>query len=173
MWTAAADHAKDEGHEEVTEGLNRVSKKPPSSDGENEQDWPLAPASEQPPPGKALVAYRRARIVKRFDRRVVELEFSIIDPTDWKDEKVILYCALPLEGPAKRQGKYYELWTLANGAPPKRKDRMSPGVFAGYWLVELERTRMMTKRDGGVRPAETHEATTVIGRLIERAAPSR
>ena len=137
---------------------------------DDEQEWPLAPASDQPPCGKALAAYRRARIVKRFDRRVAELEFTIIEPTDWKEATVMLYCALPLAGPAKRQGKYYQLWKMANGGPPKRRDRMSPEVFAGYWWVELERTRQATKREGGVRPVEEHEAITQIGQLIERAA---
>ncbi len=163
----------------VSVGVSTIAKTKSTVNGRDENDeqrWPHAPASGQPPCGKALVAYRRARIVNRFDRRVAELEFTIIqtaettDPTEWENAPVMLYCSLPLEGPAKRRGKYYALWTLANGAPPKRHGRMSPDVFAGYWWVELERTRQATKREGGVRPVEEHEGVTQIGRMIERDA---
>lgn len=148
-----------------------MNKKSPAGGHDHEQEWPLAPESKQPPPGKALVAYHRARIVNRFARRVAELEFTIVEPIDWMNTTVTLYCALPLEGPARRRGKFFEAWTLANGAPPDRRTRMSPQVFQGYWLVELERTRNVTKRDGGVRTLEEYEeGMTQIGRLIERAA---
>lgn len=132
-----------------------MSEKPEPSG--NDDEWPLAPEPDQPPPGKALIAYRRARIVRRFDRRVAEIEFSIIEPIDWQGFRVVLYCALPAEGPARRAGKFYALWTMANGASPNRRDRMSPRVFAGYWWAELERSR-----EG--------QGNTHVGCLIERAA---
>lgn len=41
-----------------------------------EQDWPLAADPQQPPSGKYTVAYRKVRMVKRFqDRYTIELHF--------------------------------------------------------------------------------------------------
>ncbi len=136
--------------------------------------WPEAPSPEQPPPGTCTVAYRRARIVERFNRMVAELTFEIADPGKWTGELVTMYCALPKSGPAPRQSKFYQQWTLANGKPPNRRDRMSPRVFAGYWIARLGRTKqVMTQTDEGYERralAEGEAGETVVEQLLERSA---
>jgi len=40
--------------------------------------------------------------------------------------------------PPGPRSRYYQEWTIANGARPKRKDRMSPNVFLGkFFLVRV------------------------------------
>lgn len=152
-----------------------MSRKPAAGGEDDENAWPLAPDPDQPPPGKYLVAYRRARLVQRFkDRFTIELHFSIIEPIEWKERPLVLYCSTPLDGLPGRHSKYVTMWTLANGGPAKRRDRMKPSVFAGYWIAEVDHTRRRMVRHGGkdgvkeLGPAET--GTAVIVQLIERAA---
>ena len=132
--------------------------------------WPGAPNSDQPPPGKYVVSYVRGRVVWRFDRRVAELDFSIIEPVEWEKWVVTMYCSLPLDGPASPRSKYYEVWTLANGGRPKRRDRMTPHVFSGYWIAEVGETRRATTRDGIRELAQDERGMAVVLSLIERAA---
>ena len=150
-----------------------MSKKPPDGKGDEDQ-WPLAPDVEQPPPGRYVVAYRRARIVDRFgDRWTIELHFSIVEPSAWLNFEIILYCSTPKDALLGKRSKYYELWTLANGAPPKRRDRMTPSVFDGWWHAKIVHTcRRMEKKGmkNGIRELKpTETATAVIETLVERA----
>jgi len=85
-----------------------VSQKSQKVKGHEEQDWPLAPNPQQPPPGKYTVAYRKARMVKRFqDRYTVELHFSVIEPIEWFDTPLVMYCSVPLTG---YQGEARNMW---------------------------------------------------------------
>ncbi len=151
-----------------------MSPKAPDGTGDEEQ-WPLAPDLEQPPPGKYVVAYRRARLVDRFpDRYTIELHFAIVEPPKWLDFPIIMYSSSPKGARLGKRSKYYEVWTLANGGPPKRRDRMTPTVFAGWWNAEVVHTRRRMEKKGmknGIRELKpTETPTAVIETLIERAA---
>ena len=136
-----------------------------------DDEWPTAPDPEEPPPGKYLIAYLRGRSIERFGRRDIEVDFEIIEPIRWAKKVVKMYFPVPPEGPPSRASKYYQAWIQANGAPPKRGDRMSPRVFEGYWHAELDRTKRTTTRNGGIRRLTDGETGRIrVEHLIERAA---
>lgn len=141
-----------------------------SKPADDEQEWPLAPDPEQPPVGKYLVAYQRARMVSRFaNRKTIELHFSIVEPGKWLNTVLVMYCSTPLDGFPGRNSKYVTMWNLANGGPGKRRDRMTPRIFEGYWYAEVDHTRRIMVKDG-IRKLESNETgTAIIVELIERA----
>lgn len=155
-----------------------MNKKPSDGEDENEQHWPLAPNPQEPPVGRYTVAYQRYRMVKRYDDRfTLELHFVVVEPSDWKDTPLIMYCPIPLNGLPGKRSKYVTMWTLANGGKPApRRSRMTPGIFKGYWLADVRHTRQRQvigggKLKGGVQKLEPGESgMAVIETLIERAA---
>lgn len=137
-------------------------------------DWPVAPDPEPPPIGKCTLGYFRAQCVERFARRIIEVLFKIIEPTDHAGKIVKKYYSIPMNEPPGLESNYYRDWTLANGVPPRRNDRMTPHVFKGYWHAELGQTKQRAVRDkgkGGVRPLRDGEVgRIVVENLIERIA---
>jgi len=143
---------------------------------DHEDDWPLG--TEPPPTGKYVVTYQRAKLITtRFkNKQVVELHFSVVEPLEWKDTLLVMYCPIPLDAKPGRASKYVQMWELAAGGPATRRDRMTPRVFeGGYWLAEVTHTKrcMVRQADGkiGSRALGTGETgTAVIEHLIERSA---
>ncbi len=114
-------------------------------------NWPIAPDPEQPPPGKYIIAYQRARSVERFCRLNIELIFIIVEPQQWEKKVVKKYYAFPVDEPLGLESYDYRDWCLANGGNrPKRNDRMTPRVFSGYWHAELG---LIKQKGAGVRAA--------------------
>jgi hypothetical protein len=139
-----------------------------------DDDWPIAPDPEQPDPGKNyVISFVRAKKAERFGgRHKIELHFVIIEPVRWAKKMVIMYFAVPAEGPPSTISKYYEFWCKANkGKAPERNDRMTPLVFHGYWKAELGHTKRRMGRDGKLREiGENEVGRLVILNLIERTA---
>jgi len=135
--------------------------------------WPTAPDPEEPGPGKAVISFVRGRMVERFCRNNIELDFTIVEPIRWANKTVRMYFPIPFNEPPSLDCKYYKAWVLANnGVIPKRGDRMTSRVFQGYWLAELVQTKQKSKTDGGgVRELEPSEVgRTIVGNLLARAA---
>jgi hypothetical protein len=134
--------------------------------------WPVAPDPEEPPPGKYILAYQRARSIERFSRHCIELIFIIVEPQRWEKKVVKKYYALPVDEPLGLESNYYRDWRMANnGHPPKRKDRMNPHVFSGYWHAELGLTKQKSLASGGVRDLKDGELGRIVVRtLLDRAA---
>lgn len=149
-----------------------MSRKPAEGGQDDKTAWPLAPDPDQPPPGKYIVAYRRAQLVeKRFgNRNTIELYFEVVDPPKWKERMLIMYCGIPLDGRPSRNSKYVTMWTLANGGPAKRRDRMTPKIFVGYWVAAVQHTERKMTTDGSKVLGAGEMGTAVISYLIERAA---
>lgn len=149
-----------------------MTRKPADGGQDDEYAWPLAPDPDQPPPGEYLVAYRRARLVRqRFGNRdTIELYFEVVDPPKWNERTLIMYCGIPLDGRPGKASKYVRAWTLANGGPAKRRDRMTPKVFAGYWVAAVAYTKRKMTNDGSKELDAGETGTAVISYLIERAA---
>lgn len=149
-----------------------MSLKPAEVGQEDESAWPLAPDPDQPPPGKYIVAYRWARLIaKRFGNRdTIELHFKVVEPPRWKERMLIMYCGIPLDGRPSRNSKYVMMWTLANGGSAKRRDRMTPRVFAGYWAATVVHTGRKMTKDGSKELGAGEMGTAVISSLIEREA---
>jgi len=114
-----------------------------------------------------IVSYKRAKTVWRFRRPGAELYFTIVDPEIHRGKQLIMYCPLPQAGRCSQQSKYYQQWVLAKGASPKRRDRMSPTVFEGYWKAKVIRSR--ETYDGKVRP-DNQPGPLKIECLLERVA---
>lgn len=101
-----------------------------------------------------------------------------MEPSDWKDTTLIMYCPMPSDGKLGRASKYVQAWELAAGGPAKRRDPMTPSVFGGYWIAEVTHTerRMVRCPDGKISSralGPTESGTAVIDHLIERAADGR
>ncbi len=140
-----------------------------------DDDWPVAPDPDKPKPGIYEVAYLRSRIVERFKRRVIEIDFEIIESGQWAKKIVKLYFSIPLTGSPSEVSKYYLAWCKASGGTPKRGDRMTPHVFAGYWRAKLGLSERVTTAGGGIRKLEKEKGEVGrirIDHLIERVAGS-
>jgi hypothetical protein len=103
--------------------------------GEREPDitWTHTPRI---PPGEYSAYARSTKVYrdKQFKRWVCAVQFDVL--TDSLTEVLArLTWFLNMgdrEGPhAGRRGHYWLAWSLANGGPPTRKDRLSPRVFRG------------------------------------------
>lgn len=135
---------------------------PTAQDQENQDgDWPTAPPSpEELPAGEYVAAYRGAQRRYCFGQPKVELDFEIVEPAGQRSLHVPLFAVLPTRGRIPVSSKYYALWLMANGTPPRRGDRMTPRVFRGYWRVRVRCSQ--PKRGGPGMP--------IITELIEREA---
>jgi len=138
-----------------------------------DDDWPMAPDPDQPKAGKDyIISFVRAKRVERFGgRHKIELHFVILEPVRWAKKPVVMYFAVPADGPPSDISKYYEFWCKANKGVPQRGDRMTPLVFHGYWKAELGHTKKRMGRDGRLRELGAKEVGRVIVLdLIERVA---
>jgi len=85
-------------------------------------------------PGEYAAYCRSARVYRdaRFQRWVCAVQFDIkTDDLLGTLGRVSWFLNLGArERPhAGRRGKYWTAWVQANGAPPKRRDRLSPQIF--------------------------------------------
>jgi len=126
---------------------------------ERESDWPIGPPQQaELPDGEYVAAYRGAERNIWFGQKKIRLCFQIIEPTCYVGIEVFLFATLPNR--LSHRHKYYDLWSKANGGPPRRNDRMSPRVFRGYWKVKVG---WSVPRTGG------HPMPQVV-ELLERVA---
>lgn len=68
---------------------------------------------------------------------------------------------------AGRRSRYWEVWTLANGAPPRKRQTMTARVFRGkVFLVEVSDVT----RTGDRRPHHPRAIYSTVKRIIEKVA---
>lgn len=121
---------------------------------------------EDLPGGPYLVCYRTYEKGWQFTQVKIRLDYVIVEPATYAGIIVSLFCTCTLN-PNKRHSrasKYYQLWVQANGGPPKRGERMTPSVFAGYWNVEVA---------WGVDRKTGEPSIPKIEALLERVAGGR
>ena len=105
-------------------------------------EWPLGPLTpEDLPEGDDYIgAYREHELKSYFDQLKLRLDFELIDPSAYAHMIVSLFVnatGLDRRQRPSRRSKFYQLWVLANGGPPKRGQYMSPRVFEGYWQLRI------------------------------------
>ena len=129
-------------------------------------DWtpPLGPLTpEELPEGDDYIgSYRDHDFKHYFDQAKVRLDFELIDPPACANLIVSMFMnadELDRNRRPSTQSKFYKLWVRANGGPPKRGERMSIRVFAGYWRLRI--------RWGLVKG---EPSTPVVDALLERVA---
>jgi len=66
-----------------------------------------------------------------------------------------------------RRSRYYAAWVMANGGPPRRRDRLSPRVFKGKWF--LLRIRDVRKRHDQLEHSE-HDVYS-NAEILKRVGP--
>jgi hypothetical protein len=129
-----------------------------------EIEWPLGPLTpEELPSGVYLAGYRDWEYSTWHRRPKIRLEFEIIEPSECAKLIVNLYAnyTMPQHHHNRRmnpKAKYYRLWRMANGGPPR--GRMRPTVFQGWWRVRIEWS--MNEEGEPMMP--------VITELLERVA---
>lgn len=108
-----------------------------------DSDWPLGPLTpeELPEGDEYVVGFRGHDRKPYYDRPKVRLDFEVIEPAAYAGLVVSLFANYRELGRGfnRRQSsecKYYQLWVMANGGPPKG-ERMTPRVFHGYWKVRI------------------------------------
>jgi hypothetical protein len=106
-------------------------------------EFPLGPLTpEELPAGEYIAAYRDWDDGTWHGTPKIRLEFEIIEPPDYAKLIVNLWANhTMLDHRNNRrphpESKYYTLWVLANGGPPKRGERMTPSAFQGYWRLRV------------------------------------
>ena len=119
-------------------------------------------------PGEYRAQSRSAKVYRDgcFRRWVCAVQFDVLD-----DSLIVVVARLTWylnlgskdKPRAGRRGEYWRAWVLANGGPPKRKDRLSHNVFAGrHAIVRVEDTRHDFK--GAANP---ENAYSVVRNVLE------
>lgn len=99
----------------------------------------------------------QAETEERFNRKVVKLTFQ----NPLSGTRVYAYFNMRVT----RGSKFYEAWTIANGAPPKSRQVMGIRVFKGkFFEVEVRDT---TKSYDG-RKLKPGEGYSVVDRIVRR-----
>lgn len=132
---------------------------------EPEIQWAFTPRME---PGNYPAYCRSAQIYRdaQFKRWVCAVQFDVLDGNRI-DVLGRLTWYLNLGGGEKphvtRRGKYWAAWVLANGGPPRRKDRLAPIIFRKrYAQVTVEDTA----KDFAQRSVTSDKAYSVIRDVI-------
>ncbi|SLM48416.1 protein of unknown function [Nitrospira japonica] len=126
-----------------------------------EIDWPEGPPTEVDlPAGTYVASYKGYAHRNMFRQSKIQLNFKIVAPSESAGIEVSLFATFPLQGKPPHRSKYFELWSKANGRPPIRGQRMSAGIFEGYWNVRIEWSK---PRNGG-------PGMPIIVELISREA---
>lgn len=90
--------------------------------------------------------------------------FSICDPVEHMGKELFMACVAPKTRKFPARAKFTRCWTLANGQPPDRFDRMTMRVFqAKAFVVKL---KTVTENKNGILPP--HEHYTVIETLLSQ-----
>jgi hypothetical protein len=67
---------------------------------------------------------------------------------------------------AGRKGRYWGAWTLANGAPPRKRQTMSPRAFKGRWFVCDVETVTHKGRGAKAEPLPEHLRYSVVREIL-------
>jgi len=132
-----------------------------------EIEWAYRPRI---PPGDYHAISRTASVYydKQFKRWVCAVQFDIVGDSLALTTTVRLTWFLNLgKGPNPRAGrrtKFWAAWVRANGEPPKRRDRLSPSIFAGRSAVVRVEDTSKTHDSGNV---ESEQAYSVVRAVIE------
>jgi hypothetical protein len=65
------------------------------------------------------------------------LLYELVTPPAVAGVRLPLFMPHPGQRRPSRRSKFYQLWTFANGGPPKRGQRMAMKVFEGYWVLTI------------------------------------
>jgi hypothetical protein len=129
-------------------------------------DWEFVPRLE---PGVYRAYCRTARTYRDrvFKRWVCSIQFDIFSGDLMNIlGRLTLFLNLGSEDRphATRRKKFWKQWTLANGAPPQRNDRMSPRIFTKrYALVRVADTT----KDARQQVVADGHAYSVVTEVLE------
>ena len=101
----------------------------------------------------------------QWNSEKVFLWFELLTPGEWVGTHFFMACNAKPDGRWGPAHKYLQAWILANGAPPKRRDRMSTKVFRDK--VFRARVRKVTQNANKTSrtPAQQY---SVIAELLEQ-----
>ena len=131
------------------------------------RNYVYSAASDQP---GEYVGYCRSTSVyldKQFRRWVCAVQFDVFDELGISIlARLTWYLSLgsKRKPAASRRGNYWPAWIRANGAPPKRTDRMSPKVFEQRYAVVVVADTTKTHKAGSIDPDLSY---SVIREVIE------
>ncbi len=81
------------------------------------------------PEGRYEVSFLRAEMKSMFKTQKLFLWFVVAQFGNWHGVELFMACPMPKDNKFSIGSKFLRVWTLANGAKPHRKDRMSTNVF--------------------------------------------
>ena len=144
-----------------------MSAKPPSKSKGDDDDELLGHARALPPlvPDDVYVGVFERVERGRFERRErLFLWFAIATPGPFLKQKIYIVCPCPEVGDTFGTGsKLVEAYEVAEGNLPKRKDRISTGIFKNK-LFQFRTRTVCKNKDGKERPQSDHYS--VINKLI-------
>src|SRR5262245_53473665 len=112
-----------------------------------------------------LVRFVRAEQSHQWNCEKVFLWFELLTPGEWVGTHFFMACNAKSDGRWGPAHKYLQAWILANGAPPKRRDRMSTRVFRD----KVFRARMSAVTQNANKTSRTPaQQYSVVDQLLER-----
>jgi len=138
----------------------------------NEKDIEIECKFDPPPlipEQKYEVGFVRAEIVKNlWGRKKIFLYFQVLQSGEYFGVILFLAMNLPSDGRFSESSKFLQQWTLASGALPKRRDRLSTKVFRGKVFVgEVRTVKKIAHSSGRLKERESSSFYSVIDQLVE------
>ena len=99
------------------------------------------------PEGHYQVSFLRAEKKTMWKTQKVLLWFAVQDFGDWHEVQLFMSCPIPPNNKFSAGSKFLRVWTIANGAKPRRYERMGMKIFEHkIFLAKVETVTKNSKQ---------------------------